>query len=447
MRLSITNDLAAALKLSTCFMPATDSTSFDPMFKDDYHATAILNSLNDENHIQAFMEEVEADPTQGRKHIIPKRVGRNFSVGSIGARGALPQANRSAFAKSEIDMRDLYLRVGIDRYTMNRSRNNKGAFAEALALEMESAVEDAAFHRNRIAWGDGRGILAKVNGTHTATTTLEVEDPMGIAGTQTPNRYLQGDSNGGMFIAILDSSTKAIKATATITACNTDGTDVTLDTAITAADGDFIVLAQSATQHSYNKEPEGLLAAVDDGTYVGTYHAIVRSTTPLEKAHVVTAVGTLSADAVQQAEDGVSIKVGKGPELYACEHGVARAIIAITEQDRRYSGADLMTPDAGTKRMKKPSGTGGLTLGGKKVLVDRDAPFKHLFGLRKGTFIRLTWPDTGWAEEGGGILKWVDGYDEFTAYWMLFENYHCVMPVRNFRAEGVDTNHITVRSF
>jgi hypothetical protein len=41
----------------------------------------------------------------------------------------------------------------------------------------------------------------------------------------------------------------------------------------------------------------------------------------------------------------------------------------------------------------------------------------------------------------------VDGFDEFTAYWMLFENYHCVMPVRNFRGEGIDTNHITVRSF
>src|SRR4051812_37448136 len=139
-----------------CYMPATDSTSYDPMFKDDYHATAILNSLQDENNIQEFMEEVEADPTQGRQHVIPKRVGRNWSIGSIGARGALPQANRSSFAKSLIDMRDVYLRVGVDRYTMNRSRNNKGAFAEALSMEMDSAVEDAAFHRNRIAWGDGR---------------------------------------------------------------------------------------------------------------------------------------------------------------------------------------------------------------------------------------------------------------------------------------------------
>lgn len=440
-------DIVAVLAAGQQFAP-TDTTSYDPMFKDQYHARAILNSLQDENHVQAFMEEVEADPTQGRKHIIPKRVGRNFSVGSIGNRGALPQAGRSTFAKSEIDMRDIYLRVGIDRQTMQRSRNNKGAFAEALSLEMESGVEDCTFQRNRIAWGDGRGILAKVNGTHTATTTLEVEDPGGVAGTQTPNRYLQGDANGGMFIAILDGSAPTtIKATATIIACNADGTDVTLDTAITAADGDFVVLAQTATQNSYNKEPEGILAAVDDGTYVATYHGVSRTTYPIEKAHVVTGIGTMSADAVQQLEDGVNIKVGKGPEMYACEHAVARAIIGITEQDRRYSGADLMKPDAGTKRFKKPSGTGGLTLGGKPVLVDRDAPFKMLFGFRKDTFIRFTWPDTGWAEEGGGVLKWVDGYDEYTAFWALFENYHNVTPPRNFRGEGIDTNHITVRSF
>ncbi len=431
------------------FMPPTDSTSYDAMFKDDYHSRAILNSLQDQNHMQEWMEEVEADPTQGRQHVIPKRVGRNWSTGSIGARGALPQAGRSAFAKSLIDMRDLYLRVGIDRYTMNRGRNNKGAFGEALALEMDVAVEDCAFIRNRIVWGNGLGILAHVNGAHTAQTTINLKNPGGITGTVLANRYIQGDANGGMFLAFLDSAapTTNIKGTATVTAVNATGGDITVDTPLTLADGDFVVIAQSPTQNSYNKEPEGLLAAVDDGTYVGTYHNIARATVPLEKAHVVTGIGTLSFDAIQQLEDGVSIKVGKGPDGYASEHAVARAYIALTEQDRRYTGADLMTPDGGTKRVKKPSGTGGLVFGGKAWLVERDAPFGMLFGFLKSSFIRLTWPDTGWADEGGGVLKWVDGFDEFTSYWHLFENYHCLMPIRNFRGEGITVNQILVRSF
>lgn len=429
-----------------CYAP-TDSTSYDPMLKDQYNSRAILNSLQSLNHMQNWMEEVEADPTQGRQHIIPKRSGRNHSVGSIGPKGALPQAGRSTFKKSIIDMRDLYLRIGIDRYTMNRARNNKGAFGEAWALEMESAVEDAAFHRNRIVWGTGLGILAKLSGAHNAVTTLTLKDPGGVTGTVMPNRYLHGDTDGGMFIAVIDSSTQAVKGTATITAVNTNGNDVTVDTAITASDGDYVVVAQTPQQHSYNKEPEGILAAVDDGTYVATYHNIPRASVAIEKSHIVTGVGTLSQDAIQQAEDGVDIRVGDGPDAYAFEHGVGRALIAISEADRRYIGADLMRPDIGTSRVKKVSGPKSLVHGGKPCLVERDAPYGLWFGLKKGGFMRLTWPDTGWAEEAGGIMKWVDGYDEFTAYWMLFENYHNVYPARNFRMEGITTTQITAHAF
>lgn len=430
------------------FMPATDSTSYDPMFKDDYHNEALLNTLQDENHVVSWMESVEADTTQGRQHIVPKRVGRNYSVGSIGARGALPQAGRSVFKESKIDMRDVYLRVGIDRWTMNRARNNKGAFKQALALEMETAVEDCAFFRNRMAWGYGAGILAKVSGVHSATTTIELKDPGNVTGTTLANRYIQGDANGGMFLAFLDGSTFAIKGTATVTAVNTDGTDITVDTAQTLADNDLVVIAQTAAQTSYNKEPEGFLASIDDGTYVGTYHNISRTTYPIEKASVFTGVGALSLDAIQQWIDSVSIKVGGTIDMFMYEHAVARAYLALLEADRRYAtDANLMNPDGGTKRAKKPAGKGGPTYGNIPSLVDRDAPFGTAFGVKKDSFMRLTWPDTGWADEGGAVLKWVDGYDEYTAFWKLFENPHCLQPVRNFRAEGITVNQLIVRSF
>jgi hypothetical protein len=430
------------------FMPATDSTSYDPMLKDDYHNEAILNSLNDENHALSWMEAVEADTTQGRQHIVPKRVGRNWSVGSIGARGALPQAGRSAFKESKIDMRDVYLRVGIDRFTMNRARNNKGAFKQALALEMETAVDDAAFVRNRMTWGYGAGILAKVSGAHASLTTIELKDPGNVTGTVMANRYIQGDANGGMFLAFLDGSTFAIKGTATVTAVNADGTDITVDSAQTLADNDVVVIAQTAAQTSYNKEPEGFLASIDDGTYVATYHNISRTTYPIEKASVFTGVGALSLDAIQQWIDSISIKVGGSIDMFMYEHAVARAYLALLEADRRYAtDANLMNPDGGTKRAKKPAGKGGPTYGNIPSLVDRDAPYGMAFGAKKDSFMRLTWPDTGWADEGGGVLKWVDGYDEYTAFWKLFENPHCLQPARNFRAEGITVNQLIVRSY
>lgn len=440
---------SAPTAFATVFhMPATDLTSYDPMFKDDYHAEAVMNSLQDENEILAFMtKEVVDMAAQGRKRVIPKRVGRNHSTGSIGT-GALPSAGRAAFAKSEITLRDVYTRVQFDAVTMDRSRNDKGAFEEVMALEMQAAEEDLAFRRNVIAWGYGKGILAKVNGTHSNTTTLEVKDPLNVTGTMMANRYLKGDAVSGMTIAILDGTTPTtIKGVATITAVNSDGTDVTLDTAITAANGDLIVIAQTLTSHSYDKEPEGLLAGVDDGTYVDSYHGISRTTYAIEKASVFTSVGALSLDAFQQWLDAVNIKVGGSVDMLAGEHGFARAYMALLEADRRYTGADLKSPDGGTKRAKKPSGRKAITFGDLPILVERDAPYGMCFGLKKDTWLRLEGSMTGWADTEGSVLKWVDGFDAYTAFFRIFENFHCLVPARNFRAEGISTNQLLVSSF
>ncbi len=432
------------------FMPAADITSWDPLFKEDYHAGAIINSLQDENHIQDFMTSEVADESwTGRRKVIPIKVGRNYSTGSIGSRGALPQSGRSSYADFQVPMRDVYGRVGFDKWVMLQSRNKKGAWADVVSQEMDGLVEDLAMHRNRIAWGYGSGILALVNGTHTATTTLEVKGP-GNVGTATTgaNRYLFGDATTGQFIAILDGSTPTtIKGTATITAVNADGTDVTLDTAITAVAGDFVVIAQTATQNSYNKEPEGLLSMVDDGTYVGTYHTLSRTTYPVLKSYVTTGVGALSLNVIQQCQDAVSARVGGAPDLLASEFGVRRAYLGLLEYDRRYSGADLKSPDGGTKAAKKPSGKGAITYGDIPWLVERDAPYGMLFGLKKDTFIRYYEDNGGWADDEGSVLKWVNGFDEYTAFFRIFENYHCHKPGKSWRAEGITTDAVVFHAF
>jgi hypothetical protein len=446
--LGIGGPLSAIARLGTAldrFFDPTTSTSLDPLLKDQYHSEAIMNSLQSKNHAIAWMETVEADVTQGRQHIIPKRIGRNYSFGAIPERGALMQAGRSAFTKSIIDVRWQYLRVGFDEWVMQRSRNDKGAFERAAAMEMKEAVRDAALMRNRIAWGSGKGILAKVTGSHVAQTVIELKDPGGVAGTFQPNRYIFGDANGGMFVHILDGTTPTtIKGMGTVVAVNSDGTDITLDTAVTCTTNDLVVPAQTATQNSYNVEPEGFLASVDDGTYVAVYHNITRSTTAVENCLAFTSVGPMSPDTIQTWVDTVDIVSGGEIDAFACEHGVARAFLALTELDRRYANTGgMMTPDPGSSRAKNASGTKtGLTYGNIGFLVDRDCPYGHMFGLEKESFIRLTWPNTGWDDKGGAVLKWVQGFDEVTAFWRLTENPHLLRPNHTFRASGITTSQI-----
>ncbi len=426
-------------------MPGSDLTQWDPLFKDDY-APAIIDELNKENVILQFMTSETPDDTWvGRQKIIPTKVGRNWSVGSIGAGGALPNAGRSAYVDFKVPMRDTYGRVGFERYVIEQSSNSKGSWQQVMPQEMRGLVEDLAFSRNRMAWSYGEGVLALVNGAQTADTTIEVDAPGNVAGSIMGNRYLYGDSTSGMQVAFIDSS-DAVQGTGVINSVPAAGTTVVSDTAITCDDNAKIVLAQTPTQNSLDKEPEGILAGIDDGTYVGTYHNISRTTYPIMQSYVVSSVGTLSLDAIQQPIDAVSIQVGKGIDFFACEHAVRRAYLVLLETDRRYTGADLSSPDGGTSAAKKPTGK-TISYGDIPMCVDRDAPYGMLFGINKASWVRYVMSEGTWAADEGHVLKWVSGYDQWTAFYYILDNFHCQKPNCNFRMEGIDVNQITVHSY
>ena len=436
--------LSAGAATSAYQMPGSDLTQWDPLLKDDY-APAIINQLQDENNILKFMEsEIPDDTWQGRKKVIPIKIGRNMSSGSIPARGRLPQAGRTSYKDFEVPMKSTYGRVGFERNVILQSRNKKGSWQQVIPTEMEALTESLSFHRNRVCWGYGSGILALVNGAITASTTVTVDAPGNVAGSVMGNRYLYGDTTSGMFVAFLDSGNN-VEATGTIAGIAAAGTSVTMEAAVTLTDNDKIVIAQSTTQNSYNVEPEGILAGIDDGTYVDTYHNLSRTTYPLLKSYVVTGVGGLSLDAIQQPIDAVSIRVGSTVDFFAAEHAVRRAYVALLETDRRYTGADLMSPDGGTKAAKKPTGK-NITYGDIPIVVDRDCPYRMLFGVNKASWTRYVEDEGSWANEEGSVLKWVQEYDEYTAFFSIFDNFHCQQPNRNFRMEGIDVNQLIAHS-
>lgn len=426
------------------FHVGSDTTQWDPLFKDDY-GPAIQNQLNDENLMLQWMEsEVKDDSWTGRQKVVPIMIGRNRSVGSIVNRGRLPQAGRSVFADFNIPMRNTYGRVGFERNVIAQSRNKKGSWQSVIPAEMDALLEAMSFHRNRVVWGYGSGILALVNGAQAADTTIECDSPGNVSGSVGGARFLDGDSTSGMYVSFLDSGNN-IQGTATVTATAANLNSFTVDSAITCDDNAKIVIAQSATQTSYNQEPEGILAGIDDGTYVGTYHGLSRTTYPILNAYVTTGVGALSLDAIQQMCDAVAIKTGKMFDLFACEHAVRRAYLVLLESDRRYTGADLMRPDGGTASAKKPSGR-TITYGDIPIFTDRDAPYRMLFGVNKASWTRYVENEGQWADEEGSVLKWVNDYDEYTAFYFIQDNFHCQRPNVNARAEGIDVNQLVIKA-
>jgi len=426
------------------WMPGSDTTQWDPLFKDDY-APAIVTQLSEDNLMTSWMEtEVKDDSWTGRQKVVPIMIGRNRSVGSIPSRGRLPQAGRSVFEDFNVPMRNTYGRIGFERDVIAQSRNRKGSWQQVIPAEMDALVEAVSFHRNRVCWGYGSGILALVNGAHTAQTTIAIDSPGNVSGSLGGARYLDGDVTSGQFVAFLDSGNNIV-ATATVTGVATNLQSITVDTAVTLPDNAKIVIAQSASQSSYNMEPEGVLAGIDDGTYVDTYHGLSRTTYPILNAYVTTGVGGLSLDAIQQMCDAVHIKTGKMFDMFACEHAVRRAYLVLLESDRRYSGADLMRPDGGTAAAKKPGGR-TITYGDIPVMVDRDAPYQMLFGINKMSWTRYVENEGQWADEEGHVLKWVNEYDEYTAFYFMQDNLHCQRPNVNARAEGINVDQLVLKA-
>jgi hypothetical protein len=429
--------------------PATDVTSYGPMLKQTYDPV-FKNQLAEQQITESFMRsDIDSESWEGSKRVIAVKVGRNHAAGSIGAGGALPQEGRGSWADFEVQCRDTYTRVGFDQYVMRQARSKKGAFAEVTATEFEGAFDDLLRHRNRMMWGYGSGILALVKGAQVAQTSIDVDAPGNVAGSVGGNRYIAGDSTSGMYVAFINTS-GVVQGTAFVTDVSDDGDSITVDTAITCDDNCKIVVAQTPTQHSLNKEPEGLLAGIDDGTYVTTYHNLSRTTYPILKATTITSVGPLSLDAWQQGLDAQAIRTRTSIDFILTELGVRRAYLSLLEMDRRYTGADLMSPDGGTRAAKtplpKPNGRKAITYGDLPFIADPDGHFGMALGINKASWTRYVLAEGEWDDDGGGVLKWVPGFDQWTAFYRIMDNFHCQYPNRNIRWEGIDTDEMFVRA-
>src|SRR3972149_936725 len=95
--------------------------------------------------------------------------------------GSPPVAGAVEIQRLMIPERFYHAPISFTEQVLNASRSNEGAFADAYRLGVEDLQEGLRQRRNRSLWGDGRGILALVNGAMT-TVNVTTDAPMGIAG-------------------------------------------------------------------------------------------------------------------------------------------------------------------------------------------------------------------------------------------------------------------------
>ena len=423
---------------------ALDVAAYDAVLKEVYEKT-IVALLNSRTRTRNLFKK-ETGSWEGRQVRYPLNVRRNQGVMFTTENGTLPSAGNQQYTETRIPMRYAHGRIQLSIQTIKHSRTSKGAFKRAMDQEMMGLVRDLGNDLNRSMFGAGLGTLAFVNeATPTGDTTLIVDAPGGVVGATHGNRFL----NVGMTVGFINSGSGALRGTGaspgrTVTAVSTDGTNVTLDSAPGGgtADNDFVVrIASTAstlvvTDSAYNQEFNGLLALIDDSTYVTTLNNVSRTTYPIFKSSVLASVGPLSADVLQRGLD-VADQLGEAQiKNFIAHHSVRRAYLTMVDADRRYIGSDLLSPDAGTKAAKM----GDVTFGGIPWQVDKDAPYGMLFGFDPTTATRWVEVEGEWADDDGTILLRLTNADAYEARYRIFENYSLDRPASCVRWDGITSN-------
>jgi hypothetical protein len=390
-------------------------------------------------------EERPASEWGGRYVEYPIKVGRNQGSGWGSENGALPTAGRQKYATVRIPMRYMYGRASFSAQVMKASQGSRNAFAPAMEQEMDGLIKDMTSDLGRTVWGDGKGVLALVNGT-TATTTVTVDSPGGVAGATNGARFINADQ---ILAAIVPATGSLVSSSAmSVTAVPAAGTTFTRNDTTSLTDNYYLVRAMNSSvtdvsDTSYAKEAMGLLGLVDDGTYVATLHNVNRTSYPLFQSTVIPDVGSLSADVLQRGVDLADQRGDGDIDLLAMHHSVRRAYIAVTDDARRYMGGDLSSPDAGTKAAKKQR----LTFGGIPMETDKHAPYGTIFGLDTSSMRRYVEVAGEWIDEDGSILQRIGSgstmQDAFEAVYRMWFNLHIEKPNTCFRLDDV-TATVTV---
>src|SRR5271165_3423706 len=323
----------------------------------------IRMQLNDLNLFRKIRKKQRDElKLEGNGFIVALHSGRNYAgVMSTGEGNLLGTAGQQSVDQLHIPFRDIKGRFGITLEVIEAAASSKAAAVPALEFERNRLVEDIERQSNRQFWGYGAGTLAVVSaGTSSATQT--VKNPGGVAGTVNPARFIQP----GMNIAWQTGGT--INAVVAVNSVSQSAGTVTFASSINTATNDIFVLgATDGTNNnsSYNVEMMGLNGIVDSSTYLATIFGLTRSTKPFFQSGVQTGVGSISEDFLYRQIQDRWVVSGKKISDFFTGPDVLREYLKITTPDRRYTGGDLKSPDAGV------AGAGimndnmsGLTFGG-----------------------------------------------------------------------------------
>ena len=145
-------------------------TSLSTILK-EYYLGPVAEQLNNEVLLLSRLESKSEDLV-GKRAYVPLHNGRSTGVGARAEAAALPSAGSQSYDKAVYDLKYLYGRVEVTGPSMAKTKNEAGAFLQALKSELDGVRNDLKKDLARQVYGKGDAKLA--TGASGSTTTLVV---------------------------------------------------------------------------------------------------------------------------------------------------------------------------------------------------------------------------------------------------------------------------------
>jgi len=359
-------------------------------------------------------KNTEMTSVSGRNAIVPINIRPSEAIGARPDDGTLPTAQNQTFVECAIPYAFNYATIRITHPTIASTKNDAGAWAKVVSAEMEGIQRDLKNDFNRQYFGNGTGVIGRINQPSTITSTLPLDAGHNVKVNMLIDVHgdLTGDDINSPATGFLVSSVSGN----TITITDADGTSATLGT---VADNDYITRFGSM-----NQEMMGLVGIVDDGSEVATLQGISRSSYPEWKSTVVDAGGALTATTLDDAI------------LEIEANGEAALTCGITDRTQFRKIANLMVADRRyTDTMELKGGFKAISWGDIPIFWDRDTPLdgqnagkSQLFFLDENEIQRYELQDLDFDDTDGNVLHRVANKASYDATLFYYGNLGCTAP-------------------
>ena len=352
----------------------------------------------------------------------------------------LPLNQAGSGKQSSITLKKLTAAAQISGTVMRRSKSDKAVFMNWAQEILPRRAQRAAWHEDRAALGLGTGIVARVNdGSPDATITIDAA--FGIAGLTGMERLLhEGDS---IRLSPNSNGTSPRTETAIVQAIDYDNLILTLDALPTSgADNDYIFVGDTNVYGLGAREIMGLEGIIDNGSLLGTFQGLSRTTYPKLKAQQIDAStatwgGTLNEDLLDYAATLAKHRAGSNIDIILSNASAQRAFWRAMRADRAIN--DPRGKYAGGKDNKGLS----VMIGSREVYI-RDArkvPDSRTYLIDSSTILKYQLGKGKWDDTTGSTWLRVNAsaghYDAFVAYFIKEMELGCGDPSKCVKITGL----------